>query len=271
MVSVLKLMEQGKYDLAIPLLERKCEQGGGRQDLARLGWAYFLVGKVAKATKEFDKAIDAEIRVRQRCDSTYAIAGICRWIRRMQEEAVATWMQGLRCDYSGHNSFLIPSLLWYVSRVAPSLYRSRDAIKIFRELVTKEKNKLQRFASMREQYAELSGIIPLESECWSLPIGKYILGEICGAELKKIAQDPKRHELTRRRQLGESCFYIAINELSRRDGEHCANELNNCLALLADWHCPEYFLARHELKQLRKQAKNSAQRKPTKGPGKPSS
>jgi hypothetical protein len=117
---------------------------------------------------------------------------------------------------------------------------------------------------MRNRLSRLQRLLPgIPVESWPVPVARYYLGDLAFDEVLVFATGQRelpgatataRVDLLSRRQLCVALFHDGAK--SRADGseEQCLARMRECYALEDPLIEPEWYLARHEVKQAAAEA-----------------
>ncbi len=154
---------------------RKCEFGRARD----------LIEVIISATEDEHN---------KRYSSDFATLGVCFWMGRDYEHALASWKRGLRSNYADSANVQIPLLIWFGNSWLRS--DTSEIIGLLRRRVGDRRTGIG----------------------WPLPIAQYLLGRKSLEQLRAEAE-MSSHAHIQIRQRRQAEFYVAVQQYMQGETE----------------------------------------------------
>jgi tetratricopeptide (TPR) repeat protein len=216
-----ELVEDGRFREGLPFLERAFAVRRWPASLNAIGIAKLGLEDYDGASESFNYVLQNSPR---EAESNYIYVGLCEWCRNRPQRAVEIWQNGIGSQYAdAAGGMSIPLLLIFAGAVL-----NDSAVPELAE-------------------REIMGRMEKFGNNWPAPLAKYMLGMISRSDVEDYITS--RTQALQKRYFPLFEFYRGVAALRTGDGTAYREALADFTSETHHRICPEWFLARHELRR----------------------
>jgi tetratricopeptide (TPR) repeat protein len=216
------LLQDQKFDEALPLLEQAFQLHRTPAMLNNVAMAKLGMEDYVGAQEAFTYSLENNPN---KNEFGYIHIGVCEWCQGNPHIAVETWKSGIGCQYSdAAGGMSIPLLLIFAGTV---LHDNSLPLLAEQEILTR----MRRFG-----------------QNWPAPLARFLIGKITFSELMEIIGTDTLALQDHWYPLAK--FYQSVAFLCDGDKKCYIAGLETFTSTLRHRVCPEWFLARYELRKL---------------------